>query len=146
ARRGSSRPGSGTASPWRGRWASAWRSATVGTWCTCGAVQSTARPPWRSRSTKLIERGLLLLEALAVVVLEVALAQPDVGRRDLDELVAFDELQGLLEGEGARRRQADVLVGAGRAHVRELLALRGVDDEVVLAGVEADDLAVIDAL
>ena len=37
--------------------------------------------------------------------LEDGLAQADVLRRDLDELIAVDVLDGLLEGEDARRRE-----------------------------------------
>ena len=43
-----------------------------------------------------------------------------------------------------RRRQDDVLVGAGGADVGELLRLQRVDAEVVAAGVDADDHALVD--
>src|SRR5690606_20463876 len=88
--------------------------------------------------------GLLARLALALVLRQELLAQPNRGRRDLDELVVVDELERLLEGEADRRRQDDVLVRAGRADVRELLALRRIDDEVVVAAVDADDHALVD--
>ena len=60
----------------------------------------------------------------------IALAQPDVLRRHLDELVVVDQLDRLLEAELARRDQADRFVGGRGAHVRLLLFLRDVDVHV----------------
>src|SRR5262249_165123 len=44
------------------------------------------------------------------------------------------------------RRQKQLLVGRGGADVRQLLGLRRIDDEVVVARVHADDHAGVDAL
>ena len=64
--------------------------------------------------------------------------------RDLDALVLGDELQGLLEGEGARRDQLLERLGRGRPDVVELLLLGGVDVHVVGAAVLADDHPLVD--
>ena len=44
------------------------------------------------------DRGGLLLGALALVLVEEALAEPEVLGRDLEELVVLDVLEALLEG------------------------------------------------
>ena len=67
-------------------------------------------------------------------------------RGDFHELVLLDILQGLLQGELDGRRQEDLLIGTGSAHVRELLGLADVDIQVAFAGVLADDHAAIDFL
>src|ERR1700759_4140652 len=81
--------------------------------------------------SRLVAAGLLL-EALALVLLEVALAQADRLGRDLDELVVVDELDRRLERELARRRQRELLVGGRRAGVCELLRLRRGDGRGVV--------------
>src|SRR5262245_37595370 len=79
--------------------------------------------------------GLLLVVALLRphVRGQDPFAQPDALRRDLDELVVVDELDGLLEAQDPRRNQADCFVGRRRPHVRLLLLLRDVDVHVVWA-------------
>src|SRR5215210_5337575 len=69
------------------------------------------------------------------------LAQPDGFRGDLDQLVLADVLQGVFEGHLAHGRQVEGVVGAGGAHVGELLVLAHVDVQVVLATVLAHDHA-----
>src|SRR5262245_20924620 len=81
---------------------------------------------------------------LALVLFESALAQPDLLRRDLDELVVRDELHRLLQRVADRRDQDDVLVAAGGADVGQLLGLERVHDQVVVAAVNADDLTLVD--
>src|SRR3954451_5289467 len=78
-------------------------------------------------------------ERLPLARRELDLAQADALRRHLDALVLADELERLLEREWARRDQPHQLVGGRRAHVGQLLLLRGVHVEVVLARVLADD-------
>src|SRR5215510_13625760 len=75
-----------------------------------------------------------------------ALAQAERFRRDLQQFVLADPLEALLEVHDARRRELDALVGRGGAHVGELLFLRDVHVQVVVAGVLADDLALVDRL
>jgi hypothetical protein len=78
------------------------------------------------------------------VLLQVALAQPDRLRRDLDQLVVVDELDRVFERQLDRRRQQDRVVLAAAADVGELLGrLDRVDDEVVVAAVDADDHALV---
>ena len=63
---------------------------------------------------------------------------------DFRQFVVFDEVQGLLQAEAYRRGENHVLIGAGGAHVGELLALGGVHHQVVAAAVDADQLAFVD--
>src|SRR5262245_60825629 len=58
---------------------------------------------------------------LAPLLGEDALAEADLRRGDLDQLVVLDVLQGIFERELPWRLQQDVLVGAGGPHVRQLL-------------------------
>src|SRR6478609_6707768 len=75
---------------------------------------------------------------------EVDLADAHGLRGDLHALVLAAELQGLLEGELARRHDLLEVVRAGGAHVGELLLLGDVDVHVVGTGVLADDHALVD--
>ncbi|KIU01546.1 hypothetical protein QU38_01070, partial [Staphylococcus aureus] len=69
--------------------------------------------------------------ALALVRIEVALAQADLGRRHLDHLVIVDVRDRLLQRHLLRRGQADGVVLAARsAEVGELLRLHRIDLEV----------------
>src|SRR5262245_13555436 len=63
----------------------------------------------------------LPLDALAVVLLEVDLAQPNCLRRDLDQFVLFDVLQRRLQRELPRRLDRHRLLRPRRPHVRQLL-------------------------
>src|SRR5690606_18579764 len=84
--------------------------------------------------------------ALAVHLGAQLLAQADRLWRHLDQLVVVNELQRLLERELDGRDQPLVLVLAGRAEVGQLLAAQCVDRQVVVLGVDADDLALVDLL
>ena len=98
-------------------------------------------PPHRlRRSSGLLEPR----RTTPLVFLERALAEPYRLRRHLDQLVVVDELHRLLERHPHRIGQDDVLVAAGGADVGELLGLERVDDQVVVAAVDADDLALVD--
>src|SRR5690606_13379225 len=83
---------------------------------------------------------------LAVHLGAQLLAQADLPGRDLDQFVVVDELQRLLERDLDRRHQALVVVLAGSAEVGQLLGAQGVDREVVVLAVDADDLAFLDLL
>src|SRR5512140_566601 len=87
--------------------------------------------PWaRTRCTgrsadggaRLVRRRALARGALALVLLQVPLADADRLRRALGQFVVGDELDGVLERELDRRRERDRLVLAGGADVGELLA------------------------
>src|SRR5690606_4054384 len=81
--------------------------------------------------------------ALALALGEQLLAQANAFRRDFHQLVVFDEVQGLFQRHADRRRQDDVLIAAGGANVGQLLGLGRVDDQVVVARVNADQLAFV---
>lgn len=76
--------------------------------------------------------AVLRLHALAVI--QNALADAQVFRRDLQQLVVREEFHALLQTHLARRHEAQRLVGAGSAHVRELLFLADVDGDVLRLG------------
>src|SRR5262249_32680666 len=76
----------------------------------------------------------------------LALPQPERLRRDLEQFVLADPLETLFEVHDPRRRELDALVRRRRAHVGELLFLRDVDVEVVVARVLADDLSLVHLL
>src|SRR5262249_30278238 len=101
-------------------------------------------PPGRRLSALLLDGDRALLGDLALRVVEDPLPQADALGRDLDELVVLDPLDGCLERHLARRRELDREVGAGRAHVREVLLHARVHDHVVLARVLAADHAAVD--
>src|SRR6056297_287699 len=69
--------------------------------------------------------------ALALVFLEVLLAQADGLRRHLHKLIVIDELEGLLQSHLESRCEEDVLVRARGADIGELLGLQRIDGEVV---------------
>ena len=78
--------------------------------------------------------------------LQRLLAQPDRVRRHFDEFVILDEFQRLLQREFHRRRQRQRVVLARSTEVRELLRTQGVDRQVIVLGVDADDLTFVDFL
>src|SRR5258706_1358461 len=81
---------------------------------------------------------------LPLVRFQHFLPQPDRFWGDLDQLILADELDGLFEVQEAGRDQADGLIGSGGAHVGELFFLDDVDVQVSIAGVLADDHALVD--
>src|ERR1035441_4195627 len=81
--------------------------------------------------------------ALALVCLEIALADTDALGSDLARLVGGDEFDRILERQRDRRGQQDCVVLAGGADIGELLGLDRVDHQIVLAAVDPDDDALI---
>jgi hypothetical protein len=79
----------------------------------------------------------------ALVRGQLALAQADRARRDLDQLVVRDVGQRLLQGLADRRRQEDRIVLAGGADVGQLLGLERVHVQVVRPAILADDHAAV---
>src|SRR5215216_4433688 len=71
------------------------------------------------------------------------LAQPQLGRGDLDQLVGADPLDGLLQRQDGGRDQPDGLVRGVGADVGLLLLAGRVDVDVLGAGVLADDHALV---
>src|SRR5204862_2581235 len=99
------------------------------------------------RRPALGQRVLALPGALlALAGVELELAQPDRGRRDLHALVLANELERLVERRPVSRHELDRLVRAGGANVRLLLLADGVHVEVVGAAVLADHHPLVDLL
>ncbi|EGE56060.1 hypothetical protein RHECNPAF_750018 [Rhizobium etli CNPAF512] len=90
------------------------------------------------------ESRLGLFEPLAVVGVEVHLAQANGLRRHLDQFVFLDPGERALERHADRRGELDGFVLAGGTDVGQLLALQHVDLKVVVARMDADDHAHID--
>src|SRR5665213_1872761 len=88
--------------------------------------------------------GVLARGALAIVRLKVPLADTDALRRDFHQFVVGNEFDRVLERQGNRRGQYNGLILAGRADVGQLLGLDGVDHQVILAAVNADDDAFVE--
>src|SRR6185369_2424690 len=88
--------------------------------------------------------NLSLESTLAPGRVQFLLAQTYRARGNLHQLVVSDEFQRLLQGQKTRRSQFDGIVCAGGTHVGQLLALAGVDVQVVVLVVLADDHATID--
>src|SRR5271157_3027148 len=86
------------------------------------------------------------LGALATLLGKDLFAQPDLAWGDLDELVGLDVLEGDLERQQPRGLEQDVLIGARRPHVGQLLFLAWIDDHVTAAGVLTDDHALVDVV
>ena len=84
--------------------------------------------------------------SLAAFLGQHLLAEADLRRGDLDQLVGLDVFEGDFQGQQAGGLEQDVLVRAGGPHVGQLLFLAGVDDHVVVAGVLGDDHALIDVV
>src|SRR3984957_12073866 len=101
---------------------------------------------WRGMTRKayLRHRFLGLFRALALVGIEVTLAQADRFRRDRDQFIVLDIGQRLFEGHADRRGQPHRFILRGGADVGELLALEDVDLKVVVAGMLANDHALVD--
>src|SRR4029079_12763280 len=105
---------------------------------------------WRDSTANLLGTSgnilgkALALGLLALVRVEVPLAESDRLGGDLDQLIVLDVSERPLEHHADRRRQADRLVLGCGAHIGKLLALQHIDLEIVVARVLADDHAAID--
>src|SRR5690554_2584092 len=77
------------------------------------------------------------------MLLQVALAQTYGFRRDFYQLIIINELDSVFEGELDRRDQVDMFVLARSAYVGELLLANGVDDQIVITAMNADDHAFV---
>src|SRR6266568_515703 len=76
--------------------------------------------------------------AFARAPIEDALAYAQLRRRDFDQLVGGDELDGALDGELARWLELDRVVGCVSTHIRLLFLFRWVDDHIVGARILTD--------
>src|SRR5450830_2013744 len=109
-------------------------------------VFNQRRKPKKSPQTRasLNNRSLRFAAGLlALVLFQEALAQANRFRGDLDQLVVGDEFHRVFQRHLHGRHQTHGFVGAGGTHVGQLLALDGVDDQVVVARVDADDHAFV---
>ena len=75
----------------------------------------------------------------AQLLVEDRLADADGLGRDLEQLVVGEELKALLQTHLLGRDEAQGVVRAGGAHIRQLLLLADVDRDVLLLGGLADD-------
>src|SRR5450631_4819402 len=94
-------------------------------------------------SPETIAVRLSLESALAPGRIQLFLAQTDRARSDLHQLIVSDEFQCLLQGQEAGRGELDSVVGAGCTHVGQLLALAGVDFQVIVLVVLTNDHAAV---
>src|SRR6185503_7468589 len=115
--------------------------ASVGS-ITATPVSGAGDPSCRRAFALPVECAAAL--ALALVLGQQPLAQPDRRGRHLDELVLGDELQGQLQGEGPWRREPERLVVGVGPDVGELLLLGRVHVHVARPAVLADDHALVD--
>src|SRR5205823_6522534 len=107
--------------------------------------EEEVRPGQRLPSEPEHQAALALARlAFPNVRVEEAFPQTDRGRRQLDELVAGDELERLLERYLTGRDEPDRIVLHRGADVRLLLLACRVDVHVVRARVLADDHALVD--
>src|SRR2546421_8313058 len=109
---------------------------------------SLARTPPKAPGARSSGRdgALAARRALAVLLLQKALADADGGGRDLDQLVIGDELDRVLQRQLDGWRQQDRVVLAGGADVGELLGLGRVHHQVVVAAVDPDNHALVELL
>ena len=82
--------------------------------------------------------------AAPVPFLEQTLADADRLGTDLDQLVGLDVFETNLQAHNPRRTNAGGIVLAGRANVGQLLGLGGIDGNVFVLAMLADDLAFVD--
>src|SRR5438067_830262 len=79
----------------------------------------------------------------ALLSVENALAQTKRDRRDLDELVALDEIHRLFQAQPQRRRKPDRDVRRRGANVRLLLLAHDVEWHVLRSRVQPDEHAFV---
>src|SRR5471032_234052 len=106
--------------------------------CKCSGFLRAARAARQTTSRLRVARCFFTL-----VLFQEALAQTDRFRRDFDQFVVGDEFDGVFQRHLNRRHQAHRFIGTRRTHVGQLLALDRVDDQVVVARVDADDHAFV---
>src|SRR5258708_4120940 len=95
------------------------------------------KAPWSSSWCN--ASGRFAAGLLPFVFLEMPLADADRLRRDFHQLVIGYEFHRVFQVQLDRRHEAHGFVGAGGAHVGELLALDRIHDQVVVSAVGADD-------
>ena len=77
------------------------------------------------------DHAQMLLDALALVVVEHALAQPDGHRGDFDQLVVFDKFQGKFQRHLLGRNQMNGLIRAGRTDIRQFFLPNRVHYQII---------------
>ena len=81
---------------------------------------------------------------LTLVRIERDLAEAESHRGHFDAFVIIDERDAFFEGHAAVRRELNVVVGSLGTHVRQVLTLRRIHDDIGCTVVFADDHARID--
>ena len=64
--------------------------------------------------------------------------------RYLDQFIVINKFDGLLEGEFNGRCEHNVLIRAGRSHIRQLLAFNGIDRKIIPSGMNSNNHPLID--
>src|SRR5215475_1917247 len=132
-----------------GRWLSglASRAMSKATATRAATARKAGRAtPSAAAIERLDRRFLALARPLALFALigvEPAFPETDRFRRHLDQFVVLDVGQRAFQRQAQRWRQRQRFVLAGGTDVGELLALDDVDDEIVVAGVLANDHALV---
>src|SRR4051794_14114710 len=106
-------------------------ATAAGTTPNCSPSLTRIGSPRGNRNRLPLHADLLAptpLGPFAALFGEDFLAEPDLGRGDLDELVGLGVLEGQFQGQLARRLEQDVLVGPGGPDVGQLLLLARIDD------------------
>ena len=112
----------------------------------CVELRVHARSGLRERALPAAHQAPLMRfarGALAVVLLQVALAQADRLGRDLHQFVVVDELDRVLQRQLDRRRDLDRVFLAARRGSWSAACAHRVDHQVVVAAVDADDHALV---
>ncbi len=80
------------------------------------------------------------------MLLQVAFADANCRGGDLYQLIIFDKLQRLLQGEFYRWGKQDILIGSCGTDIGQLLALQCINHQVIRARVDANHLPLVDLL
>lgn len=75
---------------------------------------------------------------------QIFLADPDIGRRQLDQFVVVDEFQCFFQRHDLRRNQLHRFIVAGGTNGRHLLVFQRIDVHVHIPGRHPDDHAFVD--
>src|SRR5210317_833311 len=81
---------------------------------------------------------------LAILFVKQTLAQANRIGSDFHQFVITNEFESLLESQITWRGQADSFVTAGGAYIGQFLSLAGVDHEIIVLGMLADNHSLVD--
>ena len=84
--------------------------------------------------------------ALAFMLQQQFLAQPNVVRCDFHQFIIVNEFQRLFQAHANRRRELDIFIRASCTNVGQLFPLERVNHQIVVAFMNTDEAAFIDFL